>query len=167
MANTVQQTTLSVQINESISINGVDYGNNTSKTIQGCGKVDQRVMEMNSSAMTQVFAYQASLPDLKGTGVKGEFKYFRITNLDDSVGITVQLYVSAVKSGYFKLSAGTSLVLFENDVDFLCEGDSFTLTDIVAVAVKTDSETEDVVVTSYIEYMAVFAGGVGVGEGGE
>ena len=166
MANTVQQTTLSVQINESISINGVDYGNNISKTIQGCGKVDQRVMEMNSSAMTQVFAYQASLPDLKGTGVKSEFKYFRITNLDDSVGITVQIYVTAAKTGYFKLSAGTSLVLFENDVDFLCEGDSFSLADITAVAVKTDQAGEEVV-TSYIEYMAVFAGGVGVGEGGE
>ena len=34
------------------------------------------------------------------------------------------------------------------------------------VAVKTD-QAGDEVVTSYIEYMAVFAGGVGVGEGGE
>lgn len=165
MATTIQQTTLNVTIREDISINGVTYGNNISKSFDGNGKVDQRVMAINSAALTSVFEYQALLPDIAGTGVKDQFTYFRITNTDSSVGITIQLYVSASKSGFFKVPAGGSFILMNNDMDFLCEGDSFTLADLTKVEAKTDQAGEETV-ESYIEYVAVFAGGVGTGEGG-
>ena len=89
MATTILQTTLSVQISEQISINGVSYGNNISKTFDGNGKVDQRVMEITSHGVTPIFNWAAALPDTDGTGVKSEFTYFRITNTDDSVGVTI------------------------------------------------------------------------------
>ena len=44
MAGTITQTSFSVTINESISLNGVAYGNSITKTIAGNGKVDQRIM---------------------------------------------------------------------------------------------------------------------------
>jgi hypothetical protein len=157
MANTIQQTSLNVSINEQITINGVTYGNNIAKSFADNGKVDQRVMQINSTKLTSVFEYHAALPDLSGSGVKSEFAYFRITNTDSSVGITLQLYVSATKSGFFHLPAGCSFVLMSNDMDFLCEGDSFTLADLVSVKAKTDGSKE--VVSSYIEYVAVFKGG--------
>ena len=54
MATTIQQTSLNVSINESISVNGVTYGNNISTSFDGNGKVDQRVMEINSAAFTSI-----------------------------------------------------------------------------------------------------------------
>tara|TARA_R100001443_G_scaffold23563_2_gene35730 strand:+ start:23610 stop:24110 length:501 start_codon:yes stop_codon:yes gene_type:complete len=165
MANTIQQTILNVSINEQISINGVTYGNNITKSFADNGKVDQRVMEINSTRLTSVFEYHAALPDLSGSGVKSEFAYFRITNTDNSVGITLQLYVSATKSGFFHLPAGCSFVLMSNDMDFLCEGDSFTLADLVSVKAKTDGDKS--VVSSYIEYVAVFKGGADPAGGDE
>ena len=42
-------------------------------------------------------------------------------------------------------------------MDFLCEGDAFTLADLVRVEAKTDGAPT---VESYIEYIAVFKGGV-------
>ena len=157
MGTSIQKTTLSVSINEQISINGVQYGNNISKVFDGNGKVDQRVMAINSVALTPVFGYQDALPDEKGSGVKSEFTYFRITNTDTSVGITLQLYVSATKSGFFHLAAGCSFILMSNDMDFLCEGEAFTLADLVRVEAKTDGAPT---VESYIEYLAVFEGGI-------
>ncbi len=164
MATTIQQTTLNVSISENISINGVSYGNNISKTFSGNGKVDQRVMAINSERLTAVFGYNNALPDIAGTGVIDEFTYFRITNTDSSVGITIQLYVSSSKTGYFHLPAGCSFVLMGNDMDFLCEGEAFSLSDLVVVKAKTD-EVGEGVTESYIEYVAVFKGGTV--EGGE
>ena len=168
MATTIQQTSLNVSINESISVNGVSYGNNISKSFDGNGKVDQRVMEINSTTFTGIFGYENTLPDKQGVGVKSEFTYFRITNTDSSVGVTIQLYISATKKGYFHLAAGTSFVLMGNDMDFQCEGEegAFTLADLVTVSAKSDLSGEEAT-TAYVEYVAVFKGGVGAGEGGE
>lgn len=157
MANTIQQTSLNLTISEQITINGVTYGNNLSKSFDGNGKVDQRVMEINSDKLNSVFTYDTIAPDSAGKGIKSEFTYFRITNTDSSVGITIQLFVSSVKSGFFHLPAGCSFVLMSNDMDFLCEGESFTLADLTQVNAKTDGGKETV--TSYIEYVAVFKGG--------
>ena len=49
MATTVISTDLTVTINESYSLNGVDYGNNTVKTFPLKGQVDQRIMNIKSS----------------------------------------------------------------------------------------------------------------------
>ena len=163
MATTIQKTTLSVSISEQISINGVQYGNNISKVFDGNGKVDQRVMAINSAALSTVFGYENSLPDVEGRGVQSEFTYFRITNTDDAVGVTLQLYVSATKSGFFNIPAGCSFILMGNEMDFLCEGEAFSVADLVQVKAKTDG-SPDPVVESYIEYVAVFKGGIEPGE---
>ena len=85
MGTTITQTSLISTISESISINGVVYGNSISKSFEGNGKVDQRVMEINSAALTPIFDFTAAVPDSAGSGVQSEFTYFRVTNTDNSV----------------------------------------------------------------------------------
>jgi len=164
MATTIQQTSLNVSISENISINGVSYGNNISKSFDGNGKVDQRIMAIDDDRVTTIFEYASTLPDSAGTGVRDEFTYFRLTNTDDSVGITVQLYVTSSKTGYFHLPAGCSLILMSNDMDFLCAGESFTLADVTKISAITDGPGAATPVESYIEYVAVFKGGAVEGE---
>ena len=161
MGTTIKQTILQTTISESISINGVSYGNTISKSFEGNGKVDQRMMEVDSSRLTSVWEYKAALPDQAGQGVKSEFTYFRITNTDNSVGVTIQLFVSSSKSGFFHLPAGCSLLLMGNDMDFLCEGESFTLADLVKVQAKSDLSEGSELTNTYLEYIAVFKGGTG------
>jgi len=43
MASTVTASTLSVSLNETITLNGVQYGNNITKTFETQGEVDQRI----------------------------------------------------------------------------------------------------------------------------
>ena len=164
MGNTIISTTLQTTITERITLNGVIYGNTISKTFDGNGKVDQRLLEVDSSALTDIWNYKAALPDSAGSGVKTEFTYFRVTNTDDKLGVTLQLYVSSSKSGFFHIPAGCSFLLMGNDMDFLCEGASFTLADVVSIKAKTDVvEGAKAVAYSYLEYIAVFKGGTVVG----
>tara|TARA_R110000744_G_scaffold29699_1_gene70710 strand:- start:66 stop:563 length:498 start_codon:yes stop_codon:yes gene_type:complete len=158
MGTTITQTSLISTISESISINGVVYGNSISKSFEGNGKVDQRVMEINSAALTDIFDFTTTAPDSAGSGVQSEFTYFRVTNTDNSVGVTLQLYATSTKTAYIKIPAGCSFVLMDNLVDTLSTGEAFTLRDLVKIAVKADGAAEPVV-SAYIEYLAVFKGG--------
>lgn len=158
MGTTITQTSLISTISESISINGVVYGNSISKSFEGNGKVDQRVMEINSAALTPIFDFTAAVPDSAGSGVQSEFTYFRVTNTDNSVGVTLQLYITATATSYIYIPAGCSFVLMDNLVDVLAEGEEFTLRDLVKIAVKADGAAEPLV-SAYIEYLAVFKGG--------
>jgi len=158
MATTITQTSLITTISESISINGVVYGNTISKSFDGNGKVDQRVMEINSSALTTIFDFTATAPDAAGSGVQSEFTYFRITNVDDSIAVTLQLYATSTKTAYIKIPAGCSFVLMDNLVDTLAIGEAPTLRDLVKIAVKSDLNGE-AATTAYVEYLAVFKGG--------
>ena len=160
MATTITQTTLTTTISENISINGVEYGNIISKTIDGNGKVDQRVMEINSAALTPIFDFTDAAPDSAGSGVKNEFTYFRVTNVDDSIAVTLELYVSSIQSSYIRIPAGCSFVLMNNYADAKCGGEEpFNLRELVKLSVQSDLN-DKAATTAYVEYLAVFKGGV-------
>ena len=159
MGTTILQTTLSVQISEQISINGVSYGNNISKTFDGNGKVDQRVMEITSAAVTPIFNWAAALPDTDGTGVKSEFTYFRITNTDDSVGVTISYTLTTATDVFtVHLPAGCSHLLMSNESDATTTGAAPVLQDVASVGGMSDVGAA--ATTAYIEYVAVFKGGI-------
>lgn len=158
MATTITQTSLITTISESISINGVVYGNTISKSFDGNGKVDQRVMEINSASLTPIFDFTATAPDAAGSGVDNEFTYFRITNVDDSIAVTLELYVSAIHSSYIRIPAGCSFVLMNNYADAKCGEEPLNLKELVKIAVKSDLNGE-AATTAYVEYLAVFKGG--------
>ena len=163
MATTIQQTQLSVSLSENITINGVLYGNTINTSFQGNGKVDQRVLAINSSTLTDIWNYKELPPDGAGYGVKDEFTYFRITNTDDALSITLQLYVSSSKSGFFNIPPRCSFMLMANDMDFLCEGESYSVADLAAVKVQTIAPKDaKAVSSSYVEYIAVFKGGTDI-----
>ena len=157
MAGTITQTTLSVSINEQISINGVQYGNNINKTFEGNGKADQRIMsvyigEGDGPAFTSVLDFKTL--DAKGQVVLADFTYFRITNTDDANFITLQLYVSATSSSYHKLESGE----MSPDMDIDCEGGAPVLAGVTEILALADTATVD------IEDVAVTKGGVEEGE---
>jgi hypothetical protein len=81
MASTVTAATLTVTITENIVLNSQTYGNSITKSYTTQGEVDQRIMNVATSG-TVIFSYDTA--DAGGTGVKNDYAYFRITNLDDT-----------------------------------------------------------------------------------
>ena len=89
MATTIVPSDLIVSITESYSLNGVNYGNTMNKTYVSNGQVSQRVMSISPSTVgdnTNFFTTILSLDSLDAQGqvVKADYKYFRITNLDNA-----------------------------------------------------------------------------------
>ena len=86
MATTVQAADLQVTITESYSLNGVSYGNTVNKIYSSNGEIVQRVMAIQSQGRganwTDILNFGAA--DSAGQVDVSNYKYFRITNLDDT-----------------------------------------------------------------------------------
>jgi hypothetical protein len=147
MASTVTAANLTVTIVESYTLNGVAYGNTVEKTFTSKGQVDQRIMNVATSEKT-LFNWGAA--DDAGTGVAANYAYFRVTNLDDTNFITLRVYNGA-DSFWYKLAAGESMMLMNNEMDAVT-GTSFgALADITLVAAQANTAACDV------EFIAVTA----------
>lgn len=146
MATTITATELSVNITESITLNGSEYGNSISKSFSTLGEVDQRIMNITQlnfeSGGTEII--KTSTEDGRGTVVANDWAYFRITNLDDTNFITLR-FVSATDAVYIKIEAGESFMLMSPDFDI--ESSPFgggTFADIRTIAAASDTAACDI-----------------------
>ena len=153
MATTVEAATLDVVITESITLNGANYGNAITKTFITQGKVDQRIMEITDVEEVFTTIIALSTVDSKGTMIVADWAYFRITNLDDTNHIVLQLYIDACKQSYHKVEAGESFLLMSPDMDVLCEEELPVLTDLTQI----NAQVADVEAPVEIEYTIITA----------
>ena len=117
MATTVTASDLTVTVNDSLTLNGVAYGGSTSKLDSGCNEVVQRVVKVALEAaggvlQTWTTLFNLSIANNAGTGIKTEFQYARITNLDNLNYITLQFdLIAANQRIQMKLQAGESYIV--------------------------------------------------------
>jgi hypothetical protein len=150
MATTVTAADLTVTITETISLNGVQYGNSINKTFSTQGQVDQRIMSIAplEGTFTDIFSF--STVDGQGIGVKNDYAYFRITNLDDTNFITLQ--ITAGDTFWIKLKAGESFMLMDNEMDAIASSVVFAaFADITKVSADANTAACD------IEYTVITA----------
>ena len=147
MASTVTAANLTVTIVESYTLNGVAYGNTVEKTFTSKGQVDQRIMNV---ATTEKTLFNWGAADDAGTGVAADYAYFRVTNLDDTNFITLRVY-NGTDSFWYKLAAGESMMLMNNEMDAITGTTFGALADITSVLAKADTAACDV------EFIAVTA----------
>ncbi len=159
MAGTIIQSDLTVTISESVSLNGVSYGNSISKSFTGNGKVDQRIMTIaakGEEGMTVTTILALSTVDARGQVVVADYTYFRITNTDDTNALILELY-NGSDYIYFNVEAGESFLLMSPESDRLAASGAVTFADLQQINGASESETDSI----DIEYVAVTKGGVG------
>lgn len=159
MAGTIIQSDLTVTISESVSLNGVSYGNSISKSFTGNGKVDQRIMTIaakGEEGMTVTTILALSTVDARGQVVVADYTYFRITNTDDTTALILELY-NGSDYIYFNVEAGESFLLMSPESDRLAASGAVTFADLQQINGASASETDSI----DIEYVAVTKGGVG------
>tara|TARA_R110000751_G_scaffold72132_3_gene146324 strand:- start:604 stop:1056 length:453 start_codon:yes stop_codon:yes gene_type:complete len=109
MATSVIPANLTTSIAESITLNGVDYTQTTTKTIASVTHVSKRIMTVSAGATSNVATFLSAVTnqafDTEDT------KYIRITNLDDTTEVIVTLSEASTAAG-LELKAGASLPLF-------------------------------------------------------
>lgn len=152
MATTVTAADLTVTITETLTLNGVQYGNTINKTFSGQGEVDQRIMSVaydGEGTFTDIFNF--GTVDSAGTAVKSDYAYFRITNLDDTNFIKLQIY-NGTDTFWVKLKAGESFILMDNEIDAIDTSTTFgAFADVTKISGLADTASCD------IEYTVVTA----------
>jgi hypothetical protein len=146
MATTVTAADLTVTITETYSLNGVNYGNTTNKTFTNNGEVYQRIMtvlaQSRGSAWTDIINFGAA--DDAGQADASNYKYFRVTNLDDANFL--ELRVTGTSDSFFvKIKAGESFLLMDNEIDAVTGSSTIgTLTEITQIAANADTDAVDI-----------------------
>jgi len=152
MATTVIAADLTVTITESYELNGVSYGNSTNKSFTNGGEIVQRVMAIQSQGRganwTDILNFGAA--DSAGQVDVSNYKYFRITNLDDTNFLELRITGASNTSYFVKVKAGESYFLMDNEMDAETSSTTVgTLADVTQIAANANTDSID------IEFMCV------------
>lgn len=105
---------LKVTISEELVINGNDLGTQNVFTDSGITFADRRVMSLNTVSNVTIAEFGNKLA--AGTYQDGQVEYLRITNLDDTNGVVLD--IRGVDEQYFvELEALCSFILSNNIMD--------------------------------------------------
>ena len=158
MATTVTAADLNVTITESITLNGVVYGNTKTTTITSNTKAEQRIMNIagrgaSGDEYTTIVGFGSadSASDVRAA----DFKYVRITNLDSATDLTLRLN-NGTDFVYMPVEAGDSIVLMGSGIDHTATsgGDAAnTLVAFTAIAAQAQHASTSV----DIEFLVVTA----------
>ena len=122
MATTVTPATLTTTITESITLNGVVYDKTTTKSIASVAVYSSTVHQLKASTSHINFVSDPT----SGRFDTDDFKYMRITNLDDTNAINISLTDASDAGLGFQLNAGDSFVLTALNIDANTSGDVLT-----------------------------------------
>jgi hypothetical protein len=107
MASTIEDSTLTVTVTETININGIANNSENKYINTGTNEIFKRIVTCPASQDTTVFQFATGVYSAPGDLAVGDVKYFRITNKDDTNSCTVA-YVTTNTNYQLKLGAGES-----------------------------------------------------------
>lgn len=146
MATTIVPSDLIVTITEAYTLNGVGYGNTMNKTYTSNGQVSQRVMSITANVDRTIFVDILALgtEDSQGQVVKADYKYFRITNLDNANTLYLRVY-NGTEYIVFEVAPSSSFLLMDTGTDSPATSTTaVVLEDIQAIAGQSSSITESI-----------------------
>jgi hypothetical protein len=155
MATTVNVSTLTVKITETLSLStdasgtadNISFAQENSHVISSAIlNASKRIIELESTALTEVVTFDDSL----NSGAKfkrGDVKYIRITNLDDSAVLKVGLIGDS--SGAFQsVAANTSIMFTGTQLEIGATFSSFANADSIKVIGVAQQQLEVFVATT-------------------
>ena len=99
MASTITAATLTVTHTESISLNGSQQGATNTFTIASINEVYKRIVTCPANVDTTVARFGVTADVTDASLDIQDTKYIRITNLDDTNSINVNLQIDVTESG--------------------------------------------------------------------
>lgn len=139
--------TLTVTINESLTLNGRERGSENILTINGINEVFHRIVSCPNAVDTTVATFRTAVNTADGAIDLEDTKYIRLTNLDSSNSVTISQQVSGGENGVADSSVS---VLLEAGKSFLLGTvhDGIALDDDSATVVTVLTDLESLVVSN-------------------
>lgn len=155
MATTVNASTLTVTITETLAVSTDASGTTDNITFSQTNNhvisasilnASKRIVELESTALTTVVTFHDSL-NAGGQFKRGDVKYIRITNLDDSAVLKVGIIGDS--SGAFQsIAANTSIMFTGTQIEIGATWGSFANTGSIAVYGAAQQQLEVFVATT-------------------
>lgn len=155
MATTINVSTLTVAITETLALSTDASGTTDDVTFSQTNNhiintsilnASKRIVELESTALTTVVTFDASL-NAGGQFKRGDVKYIRITNLDDSAVLKVGLIGDG--SGAFQsVAANTSIMFTGTQLEIGATFTSFANADKIQVIGVAQQQLEVFVATT-------------------
>lgn len=139
--------TLTVTINESLTLNGRERGSENILTIDGINEVFHRIVSCPNAVDTTVATFRTAVNTADGAIDLEDTKYIRLTNLDNSNSVTISQQVSGGENGVADSSVS---VLLEAGKSYLLGTvhDGIALDDDSATVVTVLTDLESLVVSN-------------------
>jgi len=109
MASTVSAQQLTVEIKETLTLNGTTYDQTVSKSLTGIGNVSKRIFSIPHSTSVTLATFISAVTNNQFD--VEDVKYIRVTNLDDTDALILTKAFNATSSAT-ELKAGCSVVYF-------------------------------------------------------
>ena len=95
----INSSTLITQITEKITLNGNKYNNVVEKRISGISDIFKRIVTCPANVDTTVFRSGVSVDVTDSSLDVQDVKYIRVTNLDDTNSVNLNLQIDVTESG--------------------------------------------------------------------
>jgi len=109
MATTVTPQDLTVTITETINLNGQPINSENQLIIEDVAEFDKRLMQIPISSEVTVIAFGSAVA--AGTFIRGDMKYFRVTNKDTVNYARIRVKKDGSDTFDTRLDAGKSFML--------------------------------------------------------
>jgi hypothetical protein len=100
---------LLITISESNNLNGQDINSENQLTIEDVNEYDKRIMTLPQGSEVTIIAFAAAVA--AGTVIRGDMKYFRITNKDTVNYARIRVKKTGADTFDVRLNAGQSFML--------------------------------------------------------
>ena len=135
MASTISSATLTVTVTESISLNGSTMGASNVLTVGSINEINQRIVTLDAGNVRALFEFGTVVAP--GKFISANVKYLRITNKDDTNGVSLNLE-SASSNCWLVVLAGQSFMLSASTAGIEADDDTTiaapTLQDVVKIS---------------------------------
>ena len=120
MATTIVTAPLIVSISESIDLNGSPQGSSNSFSIAGISQIYKRIVTCPANVDTTIFRSGVTVDVTDASLDVQDVKYIRVTNLDDTNSVNLNLQIDVTESGSGASAANeTATILLEAGHSFL------------------------------------------------
>tara|TARA_Y100000592_G_scaffold19005_1_gene29087 strand:- start:2912 stop:3370 length:459 start_codon:yes stop_codon:yes gene_type:complete len=109
MATTLTTSTLKVLVKEEITLNGEQQGSETKLDISSVKNISKRLVSTSGTSETTIVSFAAT--PAGGTFVEGDIRYVRVTNLDDTNYVTLNIEGDSSTDFSVRLDPGSSYLL--------------------------------------------------------
>lgn len=143
MATTITPQTLTVTISETINLNNQPINSENQLTISDINEVDKRITSVPTSSEVTLINFGSAVA--AGTFIRGNVKYIRITNKDNTNFVRIRVKKTGADTFDVKLDAGKSFMIGNDKESVSASAASFSaFVDADSINAQADTATVDV-----------------------